>query len=130
MVTRRDDKQLSELGSCVSKVRRTNNGNLLLEVAKGSAESAESLKESIEKVLGDLASVRATTEDDSVVILEIRGLDTITTKQEVCAAIADQFNLEAGRVKLRGMRRGYAETQTAVVSLPVSLGKTVLQRGK
>jgi len=56
MVTRREDKQLSDLGNCVSKVRRTVNGNLLLEVAKGSAESAEAMKESIARVLGDAAS--------------------------------------------------------------------------
>nr|XP_041632387.1 transcription initiation factor TFIID subunit 12-like [Drosophila kikkawai] len=36
-------------GTCVFKVRRTNNGNLLLEVAKGSVESAEDMKESIER---------------------------------------------------------------------------------
>jgi len=35
MVTRRDDKQLSDLRCCVAKVRRTINGNLLHEVAKG-----------------------------------------------------------------------------------------------
>ncbi|XP_070142321.1 uncharacterized protein [Drosophila kikkawai] len=130
MVTRREDKQLSDLGRCVAKVRRTNNGNLLLEVAKGSAESASAMKESIEKVLGDSASVRATTEESKVIVLEVRNIDPITTKQEVCAALAGQFNFEAERVKVRSMRRGFAETQAAVVSLPVSLAKAVLHRGE
>ncbi|KAH8327459.1 hypothetical protein KR059_008026, partial [Drosophila kikkawai] len=127
MVTRREDKQLSDLGRCVAKVRWTNNGNLLLEVAKGSAESASAMKESIEKVLGDSASVRATTEESKVNVLELRNIDPITTKQEVCAALAGQFNFEAERVKVRSMR---TETQAAVVSLPVSLAKTVLNRGE
>ncbi|XP_070142288.1 uncharacterized protein [Drosophila kikkawai] len=130
MVTRRDDKQLSDLGACVSKVRRTNNGNLLLEVAKGSAESAEEMKESIERVLGDSATVRASTEDTKVLVLEVRNIDSITSKKEVCAAIAGQFNFEAERVRVRSMRSGRAETQLAVVSLPVPLGKAVLQRGE
>ncbi|KAH8349293.1 hypothetical protein KR059_002953, partial [Drosophila kikkawai] len=130
MVTRREDKQLSDLGRCVSKVRRTNNGNLLLEVAKGSAESATTMRESIEKVLGDIASVRATTEDSKVLVLEVRNIDPIATKQEVCAALAGQLNFEAERVKVRSMRRSFAETQTAIISLPVSLAKALLHRGE
>ncbi|XP_070140464.1 uncharacterized protein [Drosophila kikkawai] len=130
MVTRRGDKQLSALGACVSKVRRTNNGNLLLEVARGSLESAETMKESIERVLGDSATVRASTESTKVLVLEIRNIDSITSKDEVCAAIAGQFNFEVGRVRVRSMRRGHSETQLAVVSLPIPLGKAVLQRGE
>ncbi|KAH8318250.1 hypothetical protein KR059_000699, partial [Drosophila kikkawai] len=130
MVTRRGDKQLSALGACVSKVRRTNNGNLLLEVARGSVESAETMKESIERVLGDSATVRASTENTKVLVLEIRNIDSITSKDEVCAAIAGQFNFEVGRVRVRSMRRGHSETQLAVVSLPIPLGKAVLQRGE
>nr|XP_041633340.1 uncharacterized protein LOC121503188 [Drosophila kikkawai] len=130
MVARRDDKQLSDLGACVSKVRPTNNGNLLLEVAKGSAESAEEMKESIEMVLGDSATVRASTEDTKVLVLEVRNVDSITSKKEVCATIAGQFNFEAERVRVRSMRRGRSETQLAVVSLPVPLCKAVLQRGE
>jgi len=68
MVTRREDKQLSDLGSCVSKVRRTINGNLLLEVAKGSAESAEAMKESIARVLDDAASVRAMSDETKLLV--------------------------------------------------------------
>ncbi|KAH8338651.1 hypothetical protein KR059_009039, partial [Drosophila kikkawai] len=130
MVTRRDDKQLSDLGACVSKVRRTKNGNLLLEVAKGRAESAEEMKESTERVLGDSATVRASTEDTKVLVLEVRNIDSISLKKEVCAAIAVQFNFEAERVRVRSMRSGRSETQLAVVSLPVPLGKAVLQRGE
>ncbi|XP_070854597.1 uncharacterized protein [Drosophila suzukii] len=107
MVTRREDKQLSDLGSCVSKVRRTINGNLLLEVAKGSAESAEAMKESIARVLGDAASVRATSDETKLLVLEIRDIDSIATEQEI-----------------------YAESQLAVISLPYSLGKAVLHRGE
>ncbi|XP_041451301.1 uncharacterized protein LOC121404950 [Drosophila obscura] len=130
MVTRREDKQLSDLGSCVSKVRRTINGNLLLEVAKDSAESAEAMKESIARVLGDVASVRAMTEDNKVVVLEIRDLDSLATEREICAAIASQFGIEERRVRVRSLRRSYAESQMAAVSLPFFLGKAVLHRGE
>ncbi|XP_070855147.1 uncharacterized protein [Drosophila suzukii] len=130
MVTRREDKQLSDLGSCVSKVRRTINGNLLLEVAKGSAESAEAMKESIARVLGDAASVRAMSDETKLLVLEIRDIDSIATEQETCAAIASQYGIDAERIRVRSLRRGYAESQLAVISLPYSLGKTVLHRGE
>lgn len=48
--TRRNDNQLSNLGRCVVKVHRTINGNQLLGVAKGSADSAKAIKESIARV--------------------------------------------------------------------------------
>jgi len=130
MVTQREDKQLSDLGSCVSKVRRTINGNLLLEVAKGSAESAEAMKESIARVLGDAASVRATSDETKLLVLEIRDIDSIATEQEICAAIASQYGIDAERIRVRSLRRGYAESQLAVISLPYSLGKAVLHRGE
>jgi len=79
---------LSHLGSCVSKIRRIINGNLLLEVAKGSAESADAMKESIARVLGDVASVRAMSDETKLLVLEIRDIDYIAMEQEIFAAIA------------------------------------------
>jgi len=111
MVTRREDKQFSDLESCVSKVRRTINGNLLLEVAKGSAESAEAMMESIARVLGDTAPVRAMTDEAKLLVLEIRDIDSIATEQEICAAIASQYGIDAERIRVRSLHRGYAESQ-------------------
>jgi len=130
MVTRREDKQLTDLGSCVFKVRRTINGNLLLEVAKGSAESAEAMKESIARVLGDAASVRAMSDETKLLVLEIRDIDSIATEQEICAATASQYGIDAERITVRSLRRGYAESQSAVISLPYSLRNAVLNRGE
>ncbi|XP_070139961.1 uncharacterized protein [Drosophila kikkawai] len=129
MVTRRDNSQLAGLGNCVKKVRRTTNGNLLLEMAKDSAESAASMRTSIAQVLGDTAEVRTMSEDSKVSILEIRELDALTKEPEIVAAIAEQFSLDGAKVKVRSLRPGYAESQTAIISLPCPLAKAVLKRG-
>ncbi|KAH8249856.1 hypothetical protein KR032_000625, partial [Drosophila birchii] len=129
LVTRREDQQLAALGSCVKKVRRTANGNLLLEVAKTSSESAQSMRTCIAQVLGDAAEVRAMTEDSKVSILEIRELDALAKEPELVAAIADQFKIDRGKVKVRSIRPGYAASQTAMISLPCSQAKTVLKSG-
>ncbi|KAH8280180.1 hypothetical protein KR054_003651, partial [Drosophila jambulina] len=130
MVTRRDDSQLSDLGGAVKTVRRTARGNLLLEVARGGTESAESMRASISRVLGDEAEVRALTEESKVSVFVIRNLDAITTESEIRNAFSKQFDLCEGAVKIRSLRSGYAESKTAVISLPSSMAKEVRLRGE
>ncbi|KAH8283740.1 hypothetical protein KR054_009546, partial [Drosophila jambulina] len=130
MVTRRDDSQLSDLGGAVKTVRRTARGNLLLEVARGGTESAESMRASISRVLGDAAEVRALTEESKVSVFVIRNLDAITTESEIRNAFSKQFDLCEGAVKIRSLRSGYAESKTAVISLPSSMAKEVRLRGE
>ncbi|KAH8394042.1 hypothetical protein KR200_011302, partial [Drosophila serrata] len=130
MVTRREDSKLTNLGGSVSKVRRTARGNLLLEVARGSNESAESMRVSISQVLGDAAEVRALTEESKVCVFEIRNLDAITTESEIRTAFSDQYQLSEGAVRIRSLRPGYGETQTAVLSLPSSLASEVRWRSR
>lgn len=52
-------------------------------------------KESIELVLGDAVEVRTTTKESKLLVLEIVGFDSITTKREIFAAIASQFSFAA-----------------------------------
>ncbi|KAH8295563.1 hypothetical protein KR054_009058, partial [Drosophila jambulina] len=130
MVTRRDDSQLSDLGGAVKTVRRTARGNLLLEVARGGTESAESMRASISRVLGDAAEVRALTEESKVSVFVIRNLDAITTEFEIRNAFSKQFDLCEGAVKIRSLRSGYAKSKTAVISLPSSMAKEVRLRGE
>nr|XP_041632372.1 uncharacterized protein LOC121502730 [Drosophila kikkawai] len=130
LVTRREDRQLTDLGGAVTKVRRTARGNLLLEVARGSTESAESMRDSISRVLGDTAEVRALTEESKVCVFEIRNLDAITTEKEIRTALAEQYQLSDGAVRIRSLRPGYGDFKTAVFSLPCSMAKEVRRRGK
>ncbi|KAH8351811.1 hypothetical protein KR059_009581, partial [Drosophila kikkawai] len=99
MVTRRGDNQLSDLGSAVNKVRRTAKGNLLLEVAKGSKGSAECMRDSISRVLGDAAEVRALTEYSKVCVFVIRDLDAITSESEIRNAFTKQCQLSLARIR-------------------------------
>ncbi|KAH8284438.1 hypothetical protein KR054_008603, partial [Drosophila jambulina] len=129
MVTRREDSQLADLGGSVNKSRRTARGNLLLEVAKGGSECAESMRNSISRVLGDAAVVRAVTEDSKVSVFEIRDLDAITTESEIRAAFTRQYQLSKGAVKVQSLRPGYGESKTAVISLPCHRANEVRKRG-
>ncbi|XP_070070192.1 uncharacterized protein [Drosophila takahashii] len=130
LVTRREDSQLTDLGAAVTKVLRTARGNILLEVARGSSKSAESMRDSISRVLGDAAEVRALTEESKVCVFDIRNLDAITTEIEIRSALAEQYQLSEGAVSIRSLRPGYEESKTAVFSLPCSMAKEVRQRGE
>ncbi|KAH8381755.1 hypothetical protein KR200_003902, partial [Drosophila serrata] len=130
LVTRREDSKLTNLGGSVSKVRRTARGILLLEVARGSHESAESMRDSISQVFGDAAEVRALTEESKVCVFEIRNLDAITTESEIRTAFSDQYQLSEAAVRIRSLRPGYRKTKTAVLSLPSSLASEVRRRGE
>jgi len=39
-------------------------------------------------------------------------IDSIATEQEICAAIASQYGIDAERIRVRSLRRGYAESQS------------------
>jgi len=65
------------------------------------------MKESIARVLDDAASVRAMSDD---MVLDIRDIDSIATEQEICAAIASQFDIDGERIRVRSLRRGYADS--------------------
>jgi len=62
MVARRVDGKLQSLSTRVNKVRRTANGNPLLELNRSEDTSTEAIKERIEAVLGEATAVRALSE--------------------------------------------------------------------
>ncbi|EDW33558.1 GL15403 [Drosophila persimilis] len=98
LVTRREDGQLQDLSTSVNKVRRTANGNLLLELNRGDKESATRIKESFESVLNGVAEVRALSEDTRTRVLAISDLDPLVTTEDLVKALAEQFAIEPDSV--------------------------------
>nr|XP_041630573.1 uncharacterized protein LOC121502022 [Drosophila kikkawai] len=88
------------------------------------------MRDSISKVLGDAAEVRALTEKSKVCVFVIRNLDAITKEREIRTALAEQYQLSDGAVRIRSLRPGYGESKTVVFSLPCSMAKEVRRRGE
>ncbi|XP_033251824.1 uncharacterized protein LOC117190934 [Drosophila miranda] len=130
LVTRREDGQLQDLSTSVNKVRRTANGNLLLELNRGDKESATRIKESLESVLDGVAEVRALSEDTRTRVLAISDLDPLVTAEDLVKALAEQFAIKADSVNVRSLRPSYRDTQTAVIGLPSKDAQVVLGKGK
>ncbi|XP_070068114.1 uncharacterized protein [Drosophila takahashii] len=84
------------------------------------------MKDSIAQVLGGEAEVRSSSQESKV---EIRDLDALTKKSDIAAALAKQYDFDEGKVKVRSIRPGYSESQIAVISLRLTIGKVVTKGG-
>lgn len=100
-------------GDSIAKMRRTQQGNLLIEI-NGGAEAAETVRQEISHSLGPDARVRRMGDESTVEVLD---LDELTTKEEVLAAIAQVT--EGCAARLVSLRQVYGNAQTAVVVVPV-----------
>lgn len=92
-------------------------------------KSMGEFKSGICKVLGDQAQIRALTHE---VMVEIRDLDEITTKEDITEAIRTQIRdlNHFGEQSIRSIRAAYAGTQTALVSLPALEARLLLDARK
>lgn len=121
------DSSLAGLGDQVTRIRRTQKGELLLELKTGEVKT-EDLQQKVKTSVGELAEVRASTNQ---VAIECRDLDEITTKAEVCEALRNQLGLLALQEQnVVGLRKAYGGTQTATISMSAEMAKKALAAGK
>ncbi|XP_050324487.1 uncharacterized protein DDB_G0283697-like [Bactrocera neohumeralis] len=83
----RKEENLQKLGENVTGIRKIAKGEMLLELKETQMESTSELRGEISKLLGDQAQIKALTHE---VIVEIRDLDEITTKEDISEAIRKQ----------------------------------------
>jgi hypothetical protein len=125
----KQDPNLKDLGSQVSRIRRTKNGEMLFELKCDPSIKSSDYKDLMaQSLVDDEVTVRALTQE---MIVECRNLDEITTEEELREALNEQFSLgEIGRAATIKLRRAYGATQTATIKLPVAEAKKLLVEGK
>ena len=84
------DPTLEDLGNAVSKIRRTKNGELLIQLKQSGPQSNE-FSSKIGSVLGANAEVKTL---NTRVQIDCKDLDEVTTKEEICADIKTQYDKE------------------------------------
>ena len=119
------DPKLEEVGKAVFRIRKTRKGDLLLQMSESGAKIAE-LQQSLNEVLGEEATAKVLSHR---VTLEIRDMDGITKKEEISAAIKDQFQIEEVPAEKITIHKVYRE-QIATFSLPAENAKALLEVGK
>lgn len=80
------DPKLSELEETVAKIRRTQKGELLLQL-KDTGQKTELIKRAMSETLGEQADVKSLKHR----VTMIKDIDEVTTKREICYAILAQF---------------------------------------
>lgn len=122
------DPGLKDFGEKVRRIRRTQNGELLLEVNASSKEETGKFNELVEKSLDGSAEIRAKV---SETLIECKDLDEVTTEADICAALVNQLNIpDLDRSAVKNIRKAYGGTQTARISLPDAAAQKALQIGK
>ncbi|CAD7080111.1 unnamed protein product [Hermetia illucens] len=121
------DASLTDLSANVTRIRRTQKGDLLFELKTGD-DGGENLRKKIEASLGEAAAVKMSK--DSVVI-ECKDLDEVTTKSEICEALQTQLGLQSvSESNVLRLRKAYGDTQIASISLPIEAAKKAIAVGK
>lgn len=124
----RADPTLQDLGESVSRIRRTQKGDLLLEIKTGSKEVVGKFHSQVEKSIGMQADIRTHRQE---ILIECRDMDEVTTKQEILVALMKQFEVEGiNEADIKSIRKCYGDTQTAIISLPIDIGRKMIQAGK
>lgn len=125
----KNEPRLEELGNNVRSIRKTVKGDLLLELNKSCDPNISQYHGAIVETLGKGVEVRQLTQE---MLIELKDLDEITTKEEVYDAITKQceslktFPLTV----IRSLRMSYGGTQTALISLPMQAARKLLDAGK
>ncbi|XP_066907466.1 uncharacterized protein [Halyomorpha halys] len=98
------------MAASITKVRKINKGDLLLQLDRKKERSLAALKCSMEGVLGEGAEVRTWTEDS---LFELRDLDDLTTKEEVAEALKPLLGEESVPITaVKSIRKAYGGTET------------------
>lgn len=122
------DTALKDLGTQVTRIRRTRDGGMLFELKGDPLVKSEAYKVIMQKTLGSDATVSALTQE---IVVEVINLDEITTEEELRTALIEQFSLgETGVTAKVRMRKAYFGTQVATIKLPLAEANKLLEAGK
>lgn len=122
----KSDTSLKAIGEAVTKIRRTQKGELLLQFGESGVDTT-GFKNSILEKLKGVAEVRTLTQHK---IVEVRDIDEISTLEDIEEAIKTQLGLNELPDKAVSLRKAYGETQIATIALAGEPANKLLEAGK
>lgn len=125
----KSDGKLSNLGENVKGIRKTEKGELLVELNKAEHENLHQFEEVMKEVLGSDAEVRSLTHE---IILQIKDIDEVTSKEEIIDALRKSSDSmkDLHCNSLKSLRPAYGSTQIATICLSAHLANNLLDAGK
>ncbi|KAH8420665.1 hypothetical protein KR222_010394, partial [Zaprionus bogoriensis] len=123
----KQDDELKGLGENVTRIRKTQKGDILLQLRKNPAEMPQNYEAAVQKVLGSSATARTLTKE---VLVEIRDMDEVTTKDDILQAMkiaCGEDSIQGDRI--RSLRTSFGGTQSALIKLPVEAANKLINVG-
>ncbi|CAD7081162.1 unnamed protein product [Hermetia illucens] len=122
------DPGLKDLSGNVNRIRRTQKGDLMFELKRSSVGKTDDFRTQVKNSLGENAAVRAQKHE---IYLQCKDLDEVTSKEEICIALKEQFKLkELTEESIVGLRKAYGGTQTATIRVPAEAAQMLLAAGR
>ncbi|XP_037889790.1 uncharacterized protein LOC119637666 [Glossina fuscipes] len=124
----KNDGELQKVCENVTRIRKTLKGEMLLEFKQSAKEENPAYQKLVEKALGQEAIVKLMTTQTKI---EFKDLDEVTSTDDLIAAINTSFSsLNIKKEAVTSIRKAYASTQTATLSVPTKTAKELLEAGK
>ena len=117
---------LMAVGERVTRIRRTREGELLMELGKAGTETSV-LQRAIASKLNESAAVTMLTHKEKVIIMD---LDEATTAMEVTEAISQVTGPDCVTSGDITLRKSYRGTQAAIILLPYASASLLTKAGK
>ena len=109
----------------VKNITKTRNGELVLTVQNG-MDKAEVLKKELNKRLPEAT----TTVLAKKKVLHVRGMDEITTVEEIRAAVCEAINTNADAFEVRALRPAYGSRQNVTLVMLETYANRLIDAGK
>jgi Zinc knuckle len=116
-----------ELGCSIASIRKTRNGDALIELKRDSS-SPVCLAEAINKAMGGGTRARGLVPVETITILDIE--EGIEKEELVTALCSADGGLARESVNVRFLQAGKWGTQLAIVTLPAGAGARLLRNGR
>lgn len=121
------DIDLTTLGVKLQAVRKTRDGDLLLELERDD-HGAEILMSALARSLGADAQVRTLKPSTQI---EVVDMDAVTTEEDLRAALEAVLMPEEHKdIRITSIRRAFRDAQIAVVAAPIAIANKLLSMEK
>ena len=114
-------------GTEIKAVRKTRSGDVLIGIRKTTAEGKQGFTDAVKEALGESGSVRVLVPR---MILEIRGMDSSTTVEEVELALREKLQSYEGRLDVRLTRPNAVGQRMAVFSIEEEAAALLLESAR
>ncbi|XP_066587623.1 uncharacterized protein [Prorops nasuta] len=114
-------------GLVVSKVKETRESGTLIEVSGGDGTAVEKLREEIQAVVAEEATVKTLTPRSTI---ELKNVDSILEQRDIIDGLVEHFGDDVRHARVVFMRQSYGGGSTVRLVVKAKLAAEIVRKGK